>query len=650
MKRARVVLFSGGRGSKALSTFLAAQESVDLTLAINGYDDGKSTGEVRRFLGACLGPSDFRKNASTLAAAVDSCPRSVIDLLDRRLPVGCGESEALGALRCSLEGGSASSCSGSRDPLPPTIKEGIARAFDSFEEFNSASEKSFNFSDCAIGNIVFAGCFLESGCDFNRAVDAYSTLLGLEPGVILNVTDGADAYLVALDQSHRLLASEAEIVDATRRNHVQEVYLVDRHLADEAQSMGAATPERTLKLLEKHSVSVRPNPVLLERIEQADLIVYSPGTQHSSLLPSYMTPGLGRAIARNLKAIKVLTTNLQEDAEIPDASAVEIIERALFYLNEKGQEAIPAPCLITHHLLNDPARVGGKQPYIPLGRLESIEDPRLVRIANYEEGESGRHSAEKVLGPFIASLTGARSARKVAVLMLETSSLDKVAQSLLEAHRAGLSDLPFEVSCFYSSDRSLDAEIARALPHAVVNVRREGEGAEASLLQAAREGDFDHVVLFESSGMYRGEDIVNVLALLQSGRLDAVWGSRRLSVRDIRQSYRFRYRKNWVLGAVSYVGSYFLSLAYLACWGRYVTDTLSGVRAVPAALLRSRSIDLADRALNQRLLSGIFREEGEIYETPVRFFSLSPERANRTSVFDGLSSIWAVVSGRFFSR
>ena len=74
----RVVLFSGGRGSGALTTALVRTPGVDVTLAINGYDDGASTGEVRRFLGDALGPSDFRKNASRLAAALASCAPALV--------------------------------------------------------------------------------------------------------------------------------------------------------------------------------------------------------------------------------------------------------------------------------------------------------------------------------------------------------------------------------------------------------------------------------------------------------------------------------------------------------------------------------------------------------------------------------------------
>ncbi len=75
-----VVLFSGGRGSAALARQLVSSPGVNLTIVINGYDDGASTGEVRRFLGDSLGPSDFRKNASNLAAALRTCPAELIDL------------------------------------------------------------------------------------------------------------------------------------------------------------------------------------------------------------------------------------------------------------------------------------------------------------------------------------------------------------------------------------------------------------------------------------------------------------------------------------------------------------------------------------------------------------------------------------------
>ena len=92
--------------------------------------------------------------------------------------------------------------------------------------------------------------------------------------------------------------------------------------------------------------------------------------------------------------------------------------------------------------------------------------------------------------------------------------------------------------------------------------------------------------------MYRGEETVPLLSQLAPGRLDAVWGSRRLSVRDIEESYRFRYSASALGGAISYLGSHALSLACLTLYGRYITDTLSGVRAIRAADVLDPRVDL----------------------------------------------------------
>src|SRR5262245_49136386 len=148
-RRLSVVVFSGGRGSSVLSKELITHSGIDLTLAINGYDDGMSTGEVRRFLGDALGPSDFRKNASHLARMLRTCPDAVIDLLDRRLPSPCPRDQALTTLR----------------EVTGPARERIAR----FELELDRSGKPFDFSDCAIGNIAFAGAFLLAGRNFNAA-------------------------------------------------------------------------------------------------------------------------------------------------------------------------------------------------------------------------------------------------------------------------------------------------------------------------------------------------------------------------------------------------------------------------------------------------------------------------------------------------
>ena len=620
----RVVLFSGGRGSGVLSKQLLKDPHIQLTLAINGYDDGASTGEVRRFLGDSLGPSDFRKNASRLALELGTCPPSLVEMLDGRLPDGLSRPEALATVRQRVAGSPA-----------------VADRVEAFIAELESTSQTFNFNDCSVGNLVFAGSFLRSGRQFNQAVDDYCSLVGLAAGVIENVTDGTNAYLVAIGDGGGVLGSEEEIVGALGQNRIQEIYLIDRPLteADRGQlRQGGA--RSAAAFFASHSVRVAINPRLAAKLADADLVVYAPGTQHSSLFPSYLTVGMNDVIATNLRAIKLLITNIQTDAEIAGSSAVDIIERALFYLNEKGSRALPTPCLITHYIVNDPAQVETTTPYVPLGQIEALEDPRLVRIANYEEGVSGRHDAAKILGPFVRSLVERRAAQRLAVLLHDAGSINKVTQTLVEMVRGGINDVAVNTTVFYEGV-PLDASFVASLPF---QVRTIPPGARFE--DAIGSGDFDYVMLFESSGMYRGEDLAVLASHLVIGRLDAVWGSRRLSVRDIAESIRFRYQKTPFFGALSAAGSHVLSLACLTLYGRYISDTLSGVRAIRTDDARSINVPLTHKRANQHLLARLLRRKAEILEIPVQFFPISPERVKRTSVVDGLGSLSALLSGR----
>lgn len=644
----RVVLFSGGRGSGALTELLARDPRVDLTVAINGYDDGASTGEVRRFLGDALGPSDFRKNASWLARLRGTCTPALTDLLDRRLPADA-TIEDLRALIVLLLSDAPASGDDALAKVPASVRRAIADALRAFGEGFDAAARPLDFRGAAVGNFVFAGTFLRCGRDFNRAVDAYCGLVGLPTGLIENVTDGTNAFLVALDRSARLLGSEEEIVDAKRRNEIREIFLIDGPLGDEDRRSAAALSAEALRQgLEGRIVSPPVNPRLIERIRAANLIIYAPGTQHSSLFPSYLTPGLGEAIAQNLEAVKLLVTNIQTDAEIPGSSAVDLIDRAVYYLRGKGRLPTPAPCLITHYLVNDPARSEGDTPYVPLGRLDTLEDPRLVRVGNYEDGATGRHDAAKVLAPFVETfIARERAVMRVAVVLYETRSANKVLQTVLEMVRGGIGKLKVDVVAFYASDVELDPALLSRLPVRLRRLRSLDADGDPELRAEVVSGRFDYVILFESSGMYNGEDITQLASHLTLGRLDAVWGSRRLSVRDIHESYRLKYRRKALLGAVSYAGSHALSLTYLVLYGRYVSDTLSAARAVRVTDALSLRCPLTDKLANQHLLSALLRRRAEMLEIPVQFFSISPERVRRTSIFDGLLAMGVALVDRF---
>lgn len=641
----RVVLFSGGRGSGALAELVGADPRVVLTVAVNGYDDGASTGEVRRFLGDALGPSDFRKNASRFARLRKTCAPALVDLLDRRLPE---QATVADLRRVGDELDSAVPCPATVG-LGAATREAVVSRLRRFDSEYRRTGRLVDFREASVGNFVFAGGFLACGRQFNDAVDDYCSLVGLPVGLIENVTDGANAFLVAIDDDDRLLGSEEEIVDARGRNRVREIYLVDRPFGVDTRPVLAAGREGGWRrVLDERSVRPGLNPRLAARLADADLIIYAPGTQHSSLLPSYLTPGLGDAIAANVDAIKLLVTNIQEDAEIVGRSAVDLIDRAVYYLREKDLLSTPTPCLITHYLINDPASTATDIPYVPLGRLESLEDPRLVRVGNYEAGTSGRHDAAKVLAPYIDSFVARReSVQRVAAVLTNTQLPNKLVQTMLEMVRGGIRNHRVDLVVFHGGTTDLDRALLERLPFEVRRLMSAGEaGQDRELRHALADGDFDYLILFDSSGMYNGEDIANLASHLTLSRLDAVWGSRRLSLRDIKESYRLRYRNKAIQGLISAVGSHALSLQFLMLYGRYVADTLSGARAIRVSDALSARCPLTHSLANHHFLSTLLRRRAEILEIPVQFFGISPDQVHRTTVAEGLGALVIAVRER----
>src|SRR5580658_3099843 len=90
-----VALFSGGSGTHSIATALLRHPQLRLRILINAYDDGHSTGRLRRFIPSMLGPSDVRKNINRLMPLTERCYQALRLLSDYRLAVGIERSDAL---------------------------------------------------------------------------------------------------------------------------------------------------------------------------------------------------------------------------------------------------------------------------------------------------------------------------------------------------------------------------------------------------------------------------------------------------------------------------------------------------------------------------------------------------------------------------
>jgi len=111
--RLKVVLFSGGSGTQSITEAFLRHPQISLTILINAYDDGHSTGRLRRFVPGMLGPSDVRKNVNRLMPAVERAQKSLKLISDHRLPAGISRADALRSIDGMI--------TGDYSPLPPKL-------------------------------------------------------------------------------------------------------------------------------------------------------------------------------------------------------------------------------------------------------------------------------------------------------------------------------------------------------------------------------------------------------------------------------------------------------------------------------------------------------------------------------------------------
>ncbi|MEU8799409.1 2-phospho-L-lactate transferase CofD family protein [Spirillospora sp. NPDC048819] len=383
---AAVAMFSGGRGGAAIARRLLRTPGIGLSLLINGYDNGMSTGALRRYLPGMLGPSDFRKNLLLHLDARDPAQAALASVLEHRLPDGTTPrdlAEFVDGLAVDLVEG----C----HALPRRPRLAIARDLAVFLDRLGAGAGRFDLADCALGNLVFAGAYLRLGEDFNAAVGSSARTFG-SPVRLLNVTGGENAHLVALKENGRLLADEAEIVAPQDPSPITGLFLLREPVRDRDE-LEAMPTGRLRRVLAGRRAEVSPNPAALEAIRDARLIVYGPGTPHSSLFPSYLTPGVADAVAASRAAAKVMVVNIREDHDVRGLSASEHVGRALLHLGDPFNERRT----VTHVLCHENPAAG--VPAVPVdvpeggGRVRA----RWISADLEDSARPGTHSGRRTV-------------------------------------------------------------------------------------------------------------------------------------------------------------------------------------------------------------------------------------------------------------
>jgi 2-phospho-L-lactate transferase/gluconeogenesis factor (CofD/UPF0052 family) len=660
--RINVVLFSGGSGTRSITDALLKHPQISLKILINAYDDGHSTGRLRRFLPGMLGPSDVRKNLNRLMPVVERSQRCLKSISDYRLPVGISKADALAFIGRIV----------SRDyaPLPPQLGSALPQMacwqerrmsfflalFRDYFFEQEARGLRFDFTDCALGNLLFAGCYLEQGRDFNRAIEAFSEFYEVPGDVLLNITLGENLFLVAQKENGAVLRNEADIVAAQDEAKIQELFLVDEDTFFSRIEHAENSPREGWKALLQSAHRIpQINPRATEALASADVIIYGPGTQHSSLFPSYMTQGIAEAIAGNTKADKVFIGNIHRDFDIQGDDASDLARKLLNAMSRKGQTSVEWLDIVSHFFVQGIEEgTAGAANYVPFDRTRFAFPLETVKVRDWEEQE-GRHSGGYVfdeLRQIVQSRIDIELAEVhhlvsiVIPVLDEAATIESVLKSVtaLDFHDQGLNK---EVIVVDGGSTDKTVELARSVRNVkVVSLPSGHFGRGAAMRLGISKARGNLIVFYPGDNEYRPEDISEVVRSLVRPGFRAVFGTRAVKCTDLSQSLKQIYGNNRKLYLTSKYGGIFLSVLTLLLYNRYVTDVLSSLKGYEAQLLNSLALESDGLDLETEIVSKLSKRREYISEMPVEYKPRTREQGKKIRTGDGLKALLALIRYR----
>ncbi len=195
-----------------------------------------------------------------------------------------------------------------------------------------------------------------------------------------------------------------------------------------------------------------------------------------------------------------------------------------------------------------------------------------------------------------------------------------------------------------STDRTVELAKGVRGVKVVTSERRIGRGeALRGGIGLARGGQ---ILFYPSDAEYSVEDVPGILSQLLSGKFEAVFGTRNLVTTNLQSHLKSIYGESTGLLAVSRYGGMLISILTLVLYDRYVTDTLTSLKAFDAGVLRSLELKSAGVDLEMEIVAKLSRKQRFILEVPIQFKARTRAQGKKMRISDGLGALFALLRFR----
>lgn len=371
----RVVLLAGGTASRGISRSIS-QRSSSLSRVVPVFDNGGSSEKLRKAFGI-LPVGDIRH--ALIALSPQQGPmRPVVRLCNWRFPIG-SDVELSSELDDLTRG---------RHPLMSAVESDVRGVLMGYlESFRDQVPPDFDLSNGSVGNFVLVGAYLAHRESITTAIFNFRKICGI-PAQVVPISLENDLHLGAelAGVSEPVLGQ----VNITKLDRSVESAPIDRVFLTRGIEQGAKAISHAL-----------PNPIVIDDISRAELLVFGPGSFFTSVLPHFLVKSIAETIADVHNIPKVLLTNLTESEETSGLTHEMLLLKLFETIDRHSSGHLSPSSYVTHVLVNNPhgshTYQGGRR-YLPNGDLDRFKRDGIEIISSDLEDcwRRGSHDPERV--------------------------------------------------------------------------------------------------------------------------------------------------------------------------------------------------------------------------------------------------------------
>jgi 2-phospho-L-lactate transferase/gluconeogenesis factor (CofD/UPF0052 family) len=616
MKINKITLFCGGSGSESIIKYFLNQKNVQLTLLINAYDDGKSTGALRKNIPGLLGPSDFRKNFSYLINFFFDEQRNLKKVFEFRFKKKILINNFYFDIKNSenLE----KYIPKEINFLEKEVKNKILNYL--LISINYLKSTKINLINFSLGNLIFAGIFLNEKKNFNLTVKKFTNFISTNVKII-NISNNENRWLIALNKNNKIIDNESNLVEKKQFVPIKEIFLIKKKI-----NLSFINKENPLKYLKKINSIPNINPEAKNSILKSDLIIYGPGTQHSSLFPSFI---IANKYIKKSNAKKIMVMNLERDNDIQNLKSKDILKSALKYLKCKAKtNEVINTVLVDENCKFNNLGIKFKDTYI---KKIDLRNNFLKKI----------HSGQKVYDEIF--YTNEPKNNKLMIFInlkgggdennLNIDHIDQI-------FNQDWSKLFSKLRVIINSKKKIDNKKIPSL--SFVNLKQ--NFPEIYIFNKwFKKKDFNYLLTISGDGNYDLSKITEHINLIKHLNCGLLIGSRNQSRHQHFDNIKKIYGKNRILYFISKISEFFFIILYFLKLNFFLTDPNSGYRIYSKKDINFSKIK-KNLNIPSALLKNLVKGKTEVLEVPIKYYV----QRNFSTVIVRISQALKNIKGLYF--